>query len=92
MALFGNGEPEEFLLFIRNFKVMLKDLGTLNSIVKLHYMCMLLHGEALHKFDTLCAQVGSINTTHLNRIMLGLSTYFFLLMCFQSKCVQRTAE
>ena len=35
MALFDNGEPEEFLLFIRNFNVNLKVSGTIVSGVKI---------------------------------------------------------
>ena len=35
MALFDNGEPEEFLLFIRNFKMTLEASGTLKSDAKI---------------------------------------------------------
>ena len=35
MALFDNGEPEEFLLFIRNLKMTLEASGTIKSDAKI---------------------------------------------------------
>ena len=34
MSLFGHGNPEEFLLFIRNFQITLVATGTLETEVK----------------------------------------------------------
>ena len=76
--LFDTGDPEEFLLFTRNLQMTLEDLRTITANAKIKYLCTLLCGETLHQFDTLCDQVGSTTTTHLNRIILGLGTYFFL--------------
>ena len=52
MALFDNGEPEDFLLFVQNFKMTLKAFWTLVASAKLQYICMLLRGETLSWFDT----------------------------------------
>ena len=76
MALFDNGELEEFLLFILNFKMTLNALGRLAATPKLQYLRKILHEEALHQFDTLCAQLGRMTIAHSNRALLGLGTYF----------------
>ena len=44
IALFDNGEPEEFFLFVRNFKMILEASKTRAANVKLYYMCMLSSG------------------------------------------------
>ena len=50
MALFDNGEPEEFLLFRRNFDMNLAAPGTLVTGAKIQYLFTLVHGEALRQF------------------------------------------
>ena len=87
MTVIDNGDLEEFLVFLQNFKMTLEASGTLASSAKIQYICRVLCGEALHQFDTLCAQVESTNTTHLNRMILGLGAYFFRYMCRQRKIV-----
>ena len=72
MALSNNGEPEEFLLFIRNSNMNLKMPGALNAGAKIQYLCTLVRGEALHQFGTLSA-----TSENLESIILGLGTYFF---------------
>ena len=47
---------------------------------KIKYLRTFLCGKALHEFETLCNQVVNIIIMHLNKILLGLGTYFFLLM------------
>ena len=74
MALFEKGNPEEFLLFVWNLQMTLKDSGELATSTDVQYICTLLHVEALHQIDTLSIEVGSTNATHLNRIILGLGT------------------
>ena len=72
MSLFDNGNTEEFLLFVRNFRIALEASVNLADNAKLQYLCMLLSGEALCQLDTLCAHLGSTTTTYLNRVILGL--------------------
>ena len=74
IALFDNGKPEELLLFMRNFKIMLEASGTISTKKNLQYFCKLLHGEVLHMFDSFYAQVGSTTTAHLNRVIMSLGT------------------
>ena len=47
MALFDNDDPKEFLLFVRNFQMTLKESVTLDTSAKVRYLYMLLHGESL---------------------------------------------
>ena len=46
---------------------------------------MLLCGEVLGQLYTLSVEVGNTNISHVNRIILGSVTYFFLLMFCQNK-------
>ena len=44
MAFFDNGEPEEFLLFIRNFNMNLEASGMLVDIAKIQHLRTILRG------------------------------------------------
>ena len=44
MALFDNGDPDEFLLFVCNFQMTLKASGTLADSAKIQYIRTLLRG------------------------------------------------
>ena len=57
MALFDNGKPEEFLLFIRNFNMTLEATVMLETYVKDQYLCTHVHGEVLRQFDLLYSDV-----------------------------------
>ena len=50
MALFDKSEPEEFLLFIRNFNMTLKASGTLLDGSNIQHLCTLVRGEAFKLF------------------------------------------
>ena len=78
MALFDNGKPEGFLLFMQKFITTIDSSGTLTANTKLHYIRMILRGEALRQFYTLCSQVGSKTMAHANQFILVLGPYFFL--------------
>ena len=92
MTLFDNGDGKEFLLLLQNFQITLKASGTLDSGVNIQYLCILVRGEALHQLYMLSVEVGSTTTANLNLIILGLGTYFFLLMRCQRKIVRYAAE
>ena len=77
MALFDNGDPEEFLLFVRKFQMTLKASASLSVNSNIQYLCTVLRDEVLIQLDTLCSQVRSMNKTHLNHIIFGLGTYSF---------------
>ena len=46
MSLFDHGEPEEFLLFVRNFNTTLTASGTLETDAKIQCLRTLVRGEA----------------------------------------------
>ena len=92
MALFDNGEPEEFLLFISNFNMTIKVSGTLNSGANIQYLRTLVRGWALIRFGTFYAEVGSATPEHLSSIILGLGAHFLLLLRCQSKIMRYSAE
>ena len=76
ISLFDNGEPEEFLLFVRNFNMTLAASGTLEAGAKYQYLCTVLCGEVLNRFDLLSTDVESAETLNVNYIIRSLSQYF----------------
>ena len=77
MALFDKDKPEEFLLFVWYFQMIIEASVTLAAGAKFQYIFMLVCGEALCQRDTLSVEVGSTTIEHLNLNILGLGTYFF---------------
>ena len=67
MGFFGNGDPEELLLFMQNFKKTLDTSGTLAANEKLYSLRILICVEALRQFDTFCAKVVITTKKHLNQ-------------------------
>ena len=57
MYLFENGDPEEFLLSVRNFNMTIAALWALEAGAKIQYLCTLVCELALHQFDSLSADV-----------------------------------
>ena len=76
MALFSNGETEEFLLFVHNLKMKINASGNIVDNINLWYLSIILTGEVIHQFDTLCARFGSTNMAHLKQVIFSLGTYF----------------
>ena len=72
MAFLDNNKPEELLLLMWNFKIMLDKSGIIAANTRIQYLCTLSRGEALCQFGTLCAHVASMTIAHLNRLILGL--------------------
>ena len=91
MAPFDNGDPEEFLLLIRNFNMNIAASGTLETAAKVQYLHTLLRGEALRKFDLMSADVESTNPLTVEAIILGLGTCFFTvnLLSNQKRAMRR---
>ena len=53
MILLKNGEPEEFLIFIRDYQKALEATGAMSAIGRIRYLCTLLRGEALRNFNNI---------------------------------------
>ena len=73
MALFGNSYTEDFLLFVRNFKITLVASRTLGTDTKVQYICMLVRGEVLCQYGSPSADVERTNPLTVEAIILGLS-------------------
>ena len=76
MSLFDNGEPEEFILFVRTFNMTLTASGTLEICTKIKYLCNLVCGEAFNHFDFFSANTESTKTLNFEDIIKGLAQYF----------------
>ena len=85
MALFDNGDPDEFLFFVRNFQMALKASVMLTASANIQYLCMLVCGEALRQLDMLSFEVVGTTSENLKLVILGLGAYFFPLMRCQKK-------
>ena len=57
IALFGNGDLEEFLLFVSNFNMTLDASGTLDLATKAQYLRMIFRVETLRQFESLSSGV-----------------------------------
>ena len=66
MSLFDNGDPEEFLLFVRNFNMTIVASGTQEAGAKSQYLRNIVHIEALRQFDSLCADVKSKQNSNVD--------------------------
>ena len=65
MALFDNGNMEEFLLFVSNFNMNIEASGTLVTGANIQYLHMLVRGEVLGQFDSLSDNVESSETLNV---------------------------
>ena len=73
-ALFDNGKPEKFLLFVRNFQMTIEVSGKIASGSKIQYICTLVRGKYLRQLETLSVKLESTTTENLTLIILGLGT------------------
>ena len=55
LSLFDHGEPEDFLLFVRNFQMTLAATGTLETEANVKYLRKLVRKEALRRFELISA-------------------------------------
>ena len=77
-SLFDNGDPEDFKLFFRNVDMTLVASGMLEAGAKYQYLCTLVHGEALHKYYLLSADIVGMETIKVDYIIRGIVQYFLL--------------
>ena len=62
VSLFDHGKPDEFLLLVWNFQMIFAFTGTLETEVKVQYLCTLVCGEALRQFDLMYFDVENTDT------------------------------
>ena len=87
----GNGNPEEFLLFVQNSQMNIDASVSISVSANIWYLHTLLCGEVLRQFDMLSVEVGSMTAKHLNRNILGVGTHFFLICALSKKSVRYAA-
>ena len=71
IALFENGDTEDFLLFVRKPNTTIEASGMLGMAAKVPYICMLICGEAFRQFYLLSADVEGTNPLTVETIILG---------------------
>ena len=78
MSLFDHGDPEQFLLFIWNFQMTSAATGMIETEAKAQYLRTLFHGEVLHQFDLISADVENMDTSlNVDYLLKFLAWYFF---------------
>ena len=70
LALFDDGKPEEFLLFIRNFNMTLEASGMLVYITNIQYFCMMLWRRVTSVWHVVCWG-GKYNQRKFKPLYLG---------------------
>ena len=53
MSMFENGQPGNFLILLKKFKIAIDKTGTIAVAGLLNYLRTMLHGESLRDFDKL---------------------------------------
>ena len=76
ISTFENGQPEELLKLMKNFKRVFDGTGTTTAAEKTNYLRNVLREEALREFYELSNQNTGTNNTHLEFIQEGLLGYF----------------
>ena len=76
--------------YVRNLNMTLVVSGTLEMGKNIQYLCTIVRVEALHKFDSLSANLESTETLNVEYIIKGLRLYFPPIKSLSTKkCVMR---
>ena len=86
ISTFDNGQPEEFLALLRNFKIEIYGTVMDTAAVRINYQRTMLHGTSLREFNGL-ALAGNSTANHLNHTTEGLIDYPPPLMHYPSRSV-----
>ena len=90
MKTFDDGQPEELISLLRNFKIAIDGTGTTNPSGWINYLHTMLRGQTLKEFEELHSQYCGATNNHLKLIQEGLLEYFFLIKAlFKNKRVMR---
>ena len=87
ISLFEHGDPETFLLFIRDFNINLTAIETLEVGAKIWYLCTLVRGEALLQFDLLSADVENTETLNVDNYIKFSVVFFSCKLYFKTKAL-----
>ena len=75
ISLFNHGNPKDFLLFMRNFNMILAATGTLEIDANIQYLFTLVRGEALHQSNFL-SEIKNTESLNVDYYIKGLALYF----------------
>ena len=70
---FFHGNPDEFMVFVRNSNMNLAATGILDMDAKIQYLRTLVRGEVLRHFDSFPAGVKNTETINVELIIKGLA-------------------
>ena len=76
MALFENGDPEGFFLFVRNFNMTLSASGMMKTGAKVQHVHTLVRGEVSRLFNLFSTDVEGPDPLTVKTNILGLYLYF----------------
>ena len=76
VSTFDDGQPEEFLALLRNFKISIGGTVKTTPTVRINYLYKILCGKILRGFYLISLQ-GNTTNNHLNHITESLLEYFF---------------
>ena len=74
MSTFDNGQPEEFLVLLRNFKIAIDRTSMTMPTGRINYLCTMLREKSLREFDEISLQENTTNN-HLKHTTEGLIEY-----------------
>ena len=72
MNTLDDGQPEEFVLILKNFKIATDGTYTTTPLVRINYLCTMLRVQELSEFNELYIQYGGLTNNHLRIIQEGL--------------------
>ena len=77
ISMFNDGQPDEFLALLNNFKIEIDGTGTTSPSGRITCLRNMLCGQALRDFDELISQNNGLTKNHLKIITEVLLGYFF---------------
>ena len=72
MTTFDNGQPEEFIEILNNFRISIDGTGTTSVTWRINYLHMMLNWKSIIYFDELSSHNTDTINYHLKHIMEGL--------------------
>ena len=92
MNMFDDGQPEELLSLLKNFKIATDGPRTTTPSGRINYLGTMLHVRALRIFDELQSQYGCLTNNYLKLIQEVLLEYFFPInsLSRQNRAMKRT--
>ena len=71
--------------FSKNFKKYIARTKTTNISRRINYLCMMIRGESLRKFDNITSQNNRTTNANIKEIQQGLLAYFLLINTIPKK-------